>query len=312
MAVRRIAARVAHWVSWRSGRSVRRIRTPGTARVLMLHAVGPGALAPEALDRHLAWFRRHFEVVPLGAIVEALDSGRSLDGAEVALTFDDGLRCHAEVAAPLLASHDAPATFFVCPGLVESGAWLWNQEARARLVSLGAAARWRWAQDAGMEPAVEGVEPAIAWLKSLAPATREAALSALREATPAFRPAASEESTRAPMSLAALRALDPARITIGSHTLHHPILPTLDDATLEREVGESRRRLEAWLGRPVEWFCYPNGAHDARVRACVARHHPAAVSTEPGVVRAGTDAMRIPRIGVEASVATSAWRMHRP
>jgi peptidoglycan/xylan/chitin deacetylase (PgdA/CDA1 family) len=310
--VRRLATRAAHWAAWRSGRTLRRIRRAGTARVLMLHAVGPGALPVAALERHLAWLRSGFDLVPLASIVEALESGRAFTGSEVALTFDDGLRCHAEVVAPLLAAHDVPATFFVCPGLVESGAWLWNQEARARLAGLDAGARTRWAARAG-EPALgPEVEAAVAWLKTLASGRRDAALAALREATPAFERAAQDEAVNGPMSAEALRALDPARVAVGSHTLSHPILPTLDDATLEREVAEGRRRLEALTGRSADLFCYPNGAQDERVRACVGRHHRAAVTTEPGVVRAGTDPLRIPRVGVEDRVATSAWRMSRP
>jgi peptidoglycan/xylan/chitin deacetylase (PgdA/CDA1 family) len=101
-------------------------------------------------------------------------------------------------------------------------------------------------------------------------------------------------------------------ITIGSHTLSHPILPTIDDETLEREVRDSRRVLEQRLGRTIDLFCYPNGTQDERVHAAVARHYRAAVTTRYGLVAPTADPHRMLRIPAAPSLPTLAWRMHRP
>src|SRR5690606_10926871 len=53
-----------------------------------------------------------------------------------ALTFDDGFRNQYEVAYPILKRHQIPATFYVCSGLVESGAYIWTWEVCARLEQL--------------------------------------------------------------------------------------------------------------------------------------------------------------------------------
>jgi peptidoglycan/xylan/chitin deacetylase (PgdA/CDA1 family) len=52
---------------------------------------------------------------------------------------------------------------------------------------------------------------------------------------------------------------------VHSHSRTHPVLPSLDDAAVDREVGESKRELEYATGEPVEYFSIPNGASDARV-----------------------------------------------
>ena len=52
--------------------------------------------------------------------------------AQVALTFDDGLRNNVEVAYPLLHRLGLPATFFVCPGLIGPRAVALDHEARRR------------------------------------------------------------------------------------------------------------------------------------------------------------------------------------
>ncbi|RZM77465.1 polysaccharide deacetylase [Leptolyngbya iicbica LK] len=65
-------------------------------------------------------------------------------------------------------------------------------------------------------------------------------------------------------------AADPL-ITIAAHSVMHPSdLRELDDAALQREVVESKQRLEAELGIPIRYFTYPEGKYDERVAAAVA------------------------------------------
>ena len=68
-----------------------------------------------------------------------------------------------------------------------------------------------------------------------------------------------------------LRALRGSGTEIGSHTLTHVRLSRVDDEELEREVVESRERLEEILGGDVVGFCYPYGDHDERVVEVVRR-----------------------------------------
>src|SRR5262245_7728440 len=97
----------------------------------MLH--GTPRRYAHAFERQLRLLKRHFEVVPLAALLETLESPTAPLRRKVAITFDDGLRSNVEVAYPVLERLGVPATFFVCPELIERGAWLWNHEARQRL-----------------------------------------------------------------------------------------------------------------------------------------------------------------------------------
>lgn len=56
-----------------------------------------------------------------------------------------------------------------------------------------------------------------------------------------------------------LRILEEGGVTIGSHTLTHAFLPPLAKSQLEKEVVESKKKLETVLGRPVTLFSYPAG-----------------------------------------------------
>ena len=72
------------------------------------------------------------------------------------------------------------------------------------------------------------------------------------------------------LSQPGLEALVAAGWEVGSHTLTHRNLTTLDDAELERELAGSKRELEALLGRPCRSIAYPRGDADERVLAAAA------------------------------------------
>ena len=48
-------------------------------------------------------------------------------------------------------------------------------------------------------------------------------------------------------------------VTIGSHTVSHPSLPTLTESSARAELRDSKVRLEALLQREVTLFCFPYG-----------------------------------------------------
>ena len=62
-----------------------------------------------------------------------------------------------------------------------------------------------------------------------------------------------------------LRSLVDLGWEVGSHTRTHPHLTTVDDDTLARELGESRRACEEHLGTQCHSLAYPYSDYDDRV-----------------------------------------------
>ncbi len=291
---------IAFWL----GVAGERARQAG-ARILMLHGIPRRhALLLERIVRYVA---RHFEVVPLAEIAREASRGAPV-ARKLALSFDDGLRNNVEIAYPILRKHGVPATFFVCPGLVERGAWLWNHEARQRLKRLALGARSEIAAELGCDGEVESL---IYRMKRLPLAQREAAEERIREATPGFSPTPEERHEFDVASWKELRSLDPQLVAIGSHTLTHPILPTLAPAQAQAEIAESRRLLERKLAREVELFAYPNGDISASTLAFVRSSYRAAVTVETGWVASPRDPFLLPRINVPGSVLRLVLALHR-
>ena len=296
-----------------SGASAWWARSQRARRILTLHGIGAQDMPLERFTILMRWLRRHARVVPLGDMLASLRAGEPAGPElEVALTFDDGLASQFHLAYPVLRELGLSATIFACPQLIDEGRWLWTHEARARWQRLSPGAR-RELRGEFVMPSQE-THAVVGWLKALPSHAREHICTRLREATPDFRPDPSESVAYDLMSWEQMRRMDPACVTIGSHSLSHPILTTLGDQELERELRDSRSLLETRLDRPVPTLCYPNGAVDRRVRDCAARHYEAALSTCEAFIPQGpvVDYWFMPRIALSPELALSAWRLHSP
>ena len=68
-----------------------------------------------------------------------------------------------------------------------------------------------------------------------------------------------------------IRAVGNDAVEWGSHTASHGFLDRVSDAELEREVSDSKQRLEAVTSHAVRLLAFPNGYYDGRAGAAVER-----------------------------------------
>lgn len=307
--VRAVASRVARNIASDSRVARLLCLLNGRARIISLHGVGMSRYPVDVFRAQLRFLTHLFRIVPLDEVLEPGSAGGDRR-PKVALTFDDGLRNNFTVACPVLREFGAPATFFVCPGLVESRRWIWNFDCRARLARMSREQRRAYAAELEVES--PEIEPIIARLKYLPYAKRVAGTERLARLVPDLVPTEAERLEYDLMTWEELEALDPSIVTIGGHSTHHEILTRLEPEHLEREVAECKVLLERQLGRPIRHFCYPDGAHDARVVDCVGRYFETAVTTRKGYVARRPARLELPRISMGYNVRDLAWRVHRP
>lgn len=302
-------AKVARSVAYASGLSAARARSRSDLRILMLHGVGAGGIAVDDFEQAMEYLRRDFEVIPLDRMVGLIEGADGPAAGQVALTFDDGYRNNVTLAYPILARLQLPATIYVCPGLIERQEWLWNHDARERLRTLAPRVVGDLARE--LDAPGESIEALVKMMKGLQPRVRLPIQEEIRRLTPEFDPTAEQREAYDTMSWDDLASLSPDVITIGSHTMNHHNLSTVDEATLDYELIESRRELEQRLGRPVEHFCYPNNDRSPRVIERARALYRSAAGGGPAFARPGGDTHLIPRIPMPPNVSALAWRLDR-
>jgi glycosyltransferase involved in cell wall biosynthesis/peptidoglycan/xylan/chitin deacetylase (PgdA/CDA1 family) len=218
--------------------------------------VVPGITAA-ALQRHLRHLRRSYELVTASQLHRAIVARRRGGRIPIAVTFDDDLASHVEVAAPLLGRLACPATFFLTGAGLDGSHGFWWQRLQA-------------AADHGIDPA-----PAlrVAGLRAERPlaglaADVERAPPAVRAAlADALLPLIGEDPAAYSLTRSHVRRLAQAGFEIGFHTRDHQPLPELGDDELARALRDGRAALEAATGRPLTTIAYPHGRADERVAA---------------------------------------------
>lgn len=253
--------------------------------VVNYHRIGDGATCPfdrvafsvtaDQFERQVSCVAKHFEVVGPHDLIEELPRGA---GRRIMLTLDDGYRDNYSVAFPILKQHGVQATFFVTTGYLDCPQVAWWDEIAwmVRACPSAVLPSGQWLKTPVTVDAVDR-EPAISELltryKQLSGYPREY-LMFLAESTGSGRcPAGLTENMW--MTWDMVRELDAAGMSIGAHTVNHPILGRLSPEDQDAEIGESKRRIEAELGHPVSPFAYPDGslgAFDEVSRAAVERH----------------------------------------
>jgi peptidoglycan/xylan/chitin deacetylase (PgdA/CDA1 family) len=262
--------------------------------ILMYHRVATPAVDPWALAVTPSHFEKQIDALAASGRVISLDRfvrlhrERKLPDSAVAITFDDGYRDNASVAAPILERFGVPATIFLATGAIEASREFWWDELD-RLVLLS---RRSFAGDVQLPGGVlrleidDGVtqEEARTWrswhrrprprfasylklwehLKQLPPVKIEEALAILRDLL--------SDGTHADIAAVAMNGAEARNmvssglIAVAPHTVDHVDLQSIGPVEARRQIRQSIEFCSDLAGRPVEGFSYPYGAHNASVR----------------------------------------------
>jgi peptidoglycan/xylan/chitin deacetylase (PgdA/CDA1 family) len=107
-----------------------------------------------------------------------------------------------------------------------------------------------------------------------------------------------------------LQNLSANLISVGSHTLAHPNLPTLKEADAKREIVESRSKLEKTLKRSIRLFSFPYGAYNAdTVEWCRQAGYERVFTTSPTWAFVNPQEFVTGRVPVEPSDLPLEFRM---
>lgn len=238
---------------------------------LNYHRIGDGAGSPfdrelfsataEAFAEQMTFLARNFDVIAPEDLVELRDA---TVGRRVLVTFDDGYRDNWEVAFPILRSCGLRATFFVTAGFLDGGtvAW-WDEIAWMVRRSTARTLFCPWlGRDLSLTDRDATIHALLRRYKSLPGEQCAPFVAWLADATGSGRcPASAARDTW--MTWDMVREMRAAGMSIGGHTVHHPVLSRLSPSEQIAEIRGAGERLRAELGEPMRWFSYPVGGRDA-------------------------------------------------
>jgi peptidoglycan/xylan/chitin deacetylase (PgdA/CDA1 family) len=265
----------------------------------------------ELLRRQLKVIDRHYNWLSLDDAVEMLSGRKPFVANGVVLTFDDGYRNNMTVALPELEPYMIKPVFYAATSLLNNRKPYWFERF-----------------DYVIQQLKEPMEiPLHGQTFTFTPGNRES----LRNTYTALRQAAKEEfendrdfydffettsdrlERTCGKSLAEIQAGDPCsetlsdeelraleetgRVTIGSHTVDHVRLDTVDEYSCMEQLTASRAYLESATGVRCRHFCYPNGNWNSQVASAVAAAgYVSAVTTEYGLNGLGADLLSLKRM----------------
>jgi peptidoglycan/xylan/chitin deacetylase (PgdA/CDA1 family) len=244
----------------------------------------------EAQLRHL---RAHFRLVAARELLEAAQRRRRGGRFPVAVTFDDDLTSHVDVAMPILRRLGAPATFFLCGASFDGLHRFW-WELMQSAIERGNGCSVRRIVDArggrGTSAEPRTIRQLAATVEALPPPNQD-------EVSGELAPLAGPPSPRVGMRESQVTALAQAGFEIGFHTLRHYRLPPLDEEGLHRALREGRDRIASAADRQPALIAYPHGAGDERVAAASREAgYSLGFTSRPAAVGPGSEPLLLGRI----------------
>jgi peptidoglycan/xylan/chitin deacetylase (PgdA/CDA1 family) len=230
-------------------------------------------VSADSLRRQLELLRKHYRVITPQDFLRWSEEKMTLPPRSILLTCDDALRNTVTEMLPILEEFGLRCLFFATGASAdETPSMLWYEELYLMLLDTS-------------EPIAMGLPEAGVSVGPITPSERHASWWKLVEKLSQFdkqsrrrfldqirgqlklaenwRERCVQDSTIAArfltLDVAGLRQLAAAGMSIGAHSLSHPILAQASEELAWHEISESRNVLETALGKNVWAFGYPFG-----------------------------------------------------
>jgi peptidoglycan/xylan/chitin deacetylase (PgdA/CDA1 family) len=265
------------------------------------------AVSVEEFAWQIAYFKKHYHPITFQQFADWYLRDTALPSCPVLITFDDGHANNLHFALPVLQQENVTAVCFVLTGALGTYRQTWFEDAYYRLM-FSAAHSWSlrsgecWPLETSQQRAA-ACSRFFSLCRTLSQDEQLAELQSLQSQLPVREPDGKFSNRFEFLSADDICRLAESGIEIGSHTVTHPILGTLQPEDARREIVGSKSALELVLGRPVQAFAYPFGSpgldFKPRDEALVRESgYSLAFAVEGGFVTRASARFALPRVGI--------------
>ncbi len=219
---------------------------------------------PEALRRQLQFLKRSYQVISPERFQAFVENGTVLPPRAVLITCDDGLLNTLTDMLPVLRDEQLSCLFFVtAASCTDQPGMLWYEELYQLMHT-----RPLNGADCDLLPEQSSVPASDSfqgqWWSMVRRASRLEMgartdwMARLRSDRPTANGFHSERRWRL-LDAKELTLLAESGMSIGAHTISHPVLSVCSEEQARHEIQASKTEIEGVLGRPVWAFAYPYG-----------------------------------------------------
>ena len=260
-------------------------------------------------ESQIKFLKKNYEILPLNVLIDLLKKKDDVTG-KIAITFDDGYRDNYEHAYPILREHEVPATIYLLASIFNNDNillwWLQLEETISSAKECNIRFKFMNTEYTGTLKNDESKKKFFMKISRLLiksePAKQRDLLIALTEAAGLVE--LSDHRDYLLFLEMIMEMKDSGLISFGSHTFSHCALNILSKSDLKRDVLESKRVIESYLGDTITSFSFPYGKSlfiNKRVLRIVKKAgYLYAVTGIPGglVSRSGHNTYLLPRISM--------------
>jgi peptidoglycan/xylan/chitin deacetylase (PgdA/CDA1 family) len=246
------------------------------ATILLFHRVNPvrdvlwDPMAPELFEKIMQFVSKKFEVLSLNELCLEKPITKK---PPLAITFDDGFRDYIDYALPVLKKYNFHSTIYVVTDCVDQNIPTWTYVMdylfyHTKKLSLP---QFDYGED-GAAFAVynwQNKDEQIAYCRKFKQSLKKVSNTKRNAIMRSFIAGFDDVSVPKDLMLTwdELRSFKNEQIGIGSHSVSHPPLATIeDDLELEREIKMSGEIIKEHIGYFPASISYPVGSYSQRVK----------------------------------------------
>ncbi|HEU4603395.1 MAG TPA: polysaccharide deacetylase family protein [Steroidobacteraceae bacterium] len=224
--------------------------------------------SPEEFEWQMRFVRDNFDVLSFKDVGDHVQGRARLPRRPLVVTFDDGFDDNYHHAFRILKNVGIAATFFISTGYIGTDRIFWF-DWLAHLLMRAPPGTVRIPELPAALPASSDVaarraatNQLLAKIKTLSERRRSEILLELEALGREFGIRTASAASR-PMTWEQVIEMHRGGMEIGSHTVSHPILSTMEPDALRFELTQSKAEIESRLNVPVRVIGYPVGTSDA-------------------------------------------------